>query len=173
MKLYSFLIPTILIHSISAANILIVGLLESVSHRIWYEQLIGGLVQAGHNITLLSYADPKLKLDNYTVIKFPELAYTENLQDEMTTTELGFLENLSELWWWLETTGEFDLQSDSMQTILDYPRDKFDLIIFEMFNGQHLYHLVDYFGNPPVIGISPLGFSPNILYWNIPFGILA
>lgn len=71
MKLYSFLIPTILIHSISAANILIVGLLESVSHRIWYEQLIGGLVQAGHNITLLSYADPKLKLDNYTVIKFP------------------------------------------------------------------------------------------------------
>lgn len=71
MKLCSFVILIILLHNISAANILFIGLIQSVSHHIWEEQLIGGLVQKGHNITLLSYADPKLKLDNYNVIKFP------------------------------------------------------------------------------------------------------
>lgn len=70
MKPSSIILLNILLHNISASNILIVGLLDSVSHRIWYEQLIGGLVQNGHNITLLSYADPKLKLVNYSVIKF-------------------------------------------------------------------------------------------------------
>ncbi|KAI4466748.1 UDP-glucosyltransferase [Holotrichia oblita] len=163
MKLCLFVVLGLLVHGIPAANILIVGLLDSVSHRIWYEQLIGGLVEKGHNITLLSYADAKLKVDNYTVIKFPPMDVTEEIQNEMTNTETSFLQNLSELWMWLEISGEIDLQTDSMRTILDYPRDKFDLIMFEMFNGQHLYHLVDYFGNPPVIGLSPLGLSPNIL----------
>ncbi|KAI4466758.1 UDP-glucosyltransferase [Holotrichia oblita] len=163
MKLCLFVVLGLCVHGIPAANILIVGLLDSVSHRIWYEQLIGGLVEKGHNITLLSYADAKLKVDNYTVIKFPPMDVTEEIQNEMTNTETSFLQNLSELWMWLEVSGEIDLQTDSMRTILDYPRDKFDLIMFEMFNGQHLYHLVDYFGNPPVIGISPLGLSPNIL----------
>lgn len=51
------------------ANILFVGVIESISHRIWHEQLIGGLVEKGHNITLVSYAEPKLKSDNFTVIK--------------------------------------------------------------------------------------------------------
>ncbi|KAI4466757.1 UDP-glucosyltransferase [Holotrichia oblita] len=165
MKLCSFVILTILLRNISAANILIVGLLDSVSHRIWYEQLIGGLVEKRHNITLLSYADAKLKVDNYTVIQFDSKPQEimDEIQIDIINNEISFLENLHQLWMWLTMTAEIDLKSDSLQTILDYPRDKFDLIIFEIFNGQHLYSLVDHFGNPPVIAISPMGLSPNIL----------
>ncbi|KAK9745655.1 UDP-glucoronosyl and UDP-glucosyl transferase [Popillia japonica] len=120
------------------------GLLDSVSHRIWYEQLISGLVQQGHNLTLLSYAEPKLKLDNYTVIKFQAPDFIEEAIDEMTVKEVGFLDNLRQVWIWQEEVANLDLNSDSMQTILDYPRDKFDLIIYEMLIGYSMQTILDY-----------------------------
>lgn len=57
--------------------------------------------------------------------------FIEEAIDEMTVKEVGFLDNLRQVWIWQEKVANLDLNSDSMQTILDYPRDKFDLIIYE------------------------------------------
>lgn len=75
-------------------------------------------------------------------------------------TVIGSIHNL----WtkYIIPLAELDMKSDALKTILDYPKDKFDLIIFDVFNSQHLYPLVHYFGDPPVVGVSPFGLPPSV-----------
>ncbi|KAK9745650.1 UDP-glucoronosyl and UDP-glucosyl transferase [Popillia japonica] len=139
---------------------------KSISHRIWHEQLIGGLVEKGHNITLVSYAEPKLKSDNFTVIKIAGVM--EVLADKLgdvINPEATVIGSIHNLWTkYIIPLAELDMKSDALKTILDYPKDKFDLIIFDVFNSQHLYPLVHYFGDPPVVvlRVSPFGLPPSV-----------
>ncbi|KAI4466747.1 UDP-glucosyltransferase [Holotrichia oblita] len=159
-----FFIITIVIEGNTASNILIVGVVDSPSHQIWYEVLIAGLIQNRHNITLISYADAKLKSDNYTVIKITGInELFSNQFNDYINHDSNYFHDIRRLWNSIIKIAEHDLQSNALKTILDYPKDSFDLIIFDMMMGHNFYPLVRYFGNPPIIGISPLGLSPNIL----------
>lgn len=67
------------------------------------------------------------------------------------------------VWDYIIALGNLDLKSIALKTLLEYPRDMFDLIVFDIVGGQYLYPLVDYFGNPPLIGESPYGLPPYAL----------
>lgn len=51
---------------------------------------------------------------------------------------------------------EVDLGTKGFSTLMAYPKDyKFDLVLYDLPHGLCLYPLVDRFGSPPVIGVSP------------------
>lgn len=51
------------------ANILYLDSVPSLSHHIWNEVMVGGLLQNGHNVTLIGYYEGKIESPNYTVLK--------------------------------------------------------------------------------------------------------
>lgn len=58
---------------------------------------------------------------------------------------------------------ELDLNSQGFKILYDYPEDfKFDLIIFDVTVGQCLYPLVDRFGTPPVVAVTPFLLPSNL-----------
>lgn len=65
----SILIHFIFAASVKCANILFVTPVASPSHHIWNEVLVSGLLENGHNITLIGHADAKITSKNYTVLK--------------------------------------------------------------------------------------------------------
>lgn len=51
---------------------------------------------------------------------------------------------------------EMDITSSAFASLYNYPEDfKFDLIIFDVTGGQCLYALIDRFGTPPVVAVTP------------------
>lgn len=66
------------------------------------------------------------------------------------------------MWLYTEDFARHDLNSDSLKRLLDYPKDFFDIAIFDVTLSHHLYPLIDYFGNIPAIGATPFGIPPYI-----------
>lgn len=59
---------------------------------------------------------------------------------------------------WMDQQCQYELQSKGFQKLLSYPPNFFDLIILDVSTGMEcFYPLVKYFGNPPLVGTSPLG----------------
>lgn len=73
------------------------------------------------------------------------------------------IQDLYLLWDYIVGFAELDLNSKALQKLLDYPRDSFDLIVFDIVCGHYLYPLINRFGNPPVIATSPFALPPYIL----------
>lgn len=58
---------------------------------------------------------------------------------------------------------ELDLNSEGFKALYDYPEDfKFDLVIFDATVGQCLYPLIDRFGTPPVVAVTPFLLPSNL-----------
>lgn len=62
------LILACVLKTIYGANILLVSSLPSKSHHIWNEALAIGLIENGHNVTMLSHHVIKKNVTNFTVI---------------------------------------------------------------------------------------------------------
>lgn len=53
-------------------------------------------------------------------------------------------------------------KTEGFKRLLQYPRDKFDLIVYDVTLSQHFYPIIDYFGKPPVVGVSPFSIPPYL-----------
>nr|XP_022906520.1 UDP-glucuronosyltransferase 1-9-like [Onthophagus taurus] len=72
-------------------------------------------------------------------------------------------------------------ESEEFKKILNYPKDFFDLLVFDVTFAHCFFPLIDYFGKPPVIGITAFGMQPYISdiigqriesyspYYNLPY----
>lgn len=58
---------------------------------------------------------------------------------------------------------EFYLNTQGLQTLLDYPSHfKFEVILWDLENSECMLPLIPKLGNPPVIILSPNGFQPTL-----------
>lgn len=73
-----FLLTVFVPYCAFGANILYIDSIPSPSHRIWNEVVVGGLLQNGHNVTLIGYFDAKIKSPNYTVLTI-DCKYVESI----------------------------------------------------------------------------------------------
>ncbi|KAK9745653.1 UDP-glucoronosyl and UDP-glucosyl transferase [Popillia japonica] len=161
----------------SAGNILFLSLLPAASHHVWNEAVVQALLSKGHNITLLGHERTHLKLDNYTVLEIEGFHDTRDKSiDAASLFKLNSIQHIFRLWDFNVEVCEHDFKSTALKNLMNYSRDTFDLIIFDLNAGQCLYPLIEYFNNPPVVGVSPFGIPPfiadvmgNHIYPYIPF----
>ncbi|GJQ80790.1 hypothetical protein Trydic_g9381 [Trypoxylus dichotomus] len=165
MFLLLFFTIFLAVKSVFAANILFVSVVASPSHHIWNEVLVNGLLERGHNITLIGHEDPKTRSKNYTVLKISgkEEVYEQLDVNAFLTNKNTPVEDLYMLWEYILGFAEVDLNSNALEKLLEYPEDSFDLILFDIVCGHYFYPLIDYFGNPPVVAVSPFALPPYIL----------
>lgn len=163
MKLiYIFLI--IFVKNVVPGNILFISPLPSASHHIWNRSIMEGLVQKGHNLTVLtveierSYKNMNFILMENVYEDMIENYFTDELQyhqNEFTTIKeyynlIGYLSRV--------LTG-----TKGVQQLLNYPNNfKFDAILHDFTSGQFLLGFVEKFGRPPLISVSPFGIPPYI-----------
>ncbi|GJQ80788.1 hypothetical protein Trydic_g9379 [Trypoxylus dichotomus] len=159
------------------ANILFLSLLPAVSHHVWNEAVIEALLAKGHSITLLSHVGTELELENYTVLEIEGFHNSHEASIDATSLfKLNSVQHILHLWDFNLEICEYDFQSSTLTKLMNYSRDSFDLIIFDLNAGQCLYPLIGHFNNPPVVGVSPFGIPPfiadvmgNHIYPYIPF----
>ncbi|XP_063919413.1 UDP-glycosyltransferase UGT5-like [Zophobas morio] len=151
------------IHFAHGANILAITTLLSPSHHLFHDVYLLELAERGHNITLLGHDEDKHGHPNYTHIVM-EGVYNQMRKsfDLMKMKDMSDWETIKSLWSYTELTCMMDFETQGLQKIIEYPSGfKFDLIIWDINNGQCLFPLIDKFGRPPVIYINPFLNQPN------------
>ncbi|XP_065161652.1 UDP-glucosyltransferase 2-like [Atheta coriaria] len=152
------------------ANILMMATLMSHSHHFWNEAIAIGLVDKGHNVTVLSHDYTQIKRDNFTVITidgaYDTFAYAYKgaswRRFSLTPFNLRALVDDFNHYFNIELC-EFDLNHPAFDALLSYPDDfKFDLILWDHTAGECLYPVIERFGNPPLVGLSPYGLTNSI-----------
>ncbi|GJQ80787.1 hypothetical protein Trydic_g9378 [Trypoxylus dichotomus] len=162
---YSLVCGLILVKHAYCVNILYVDPVASPSHHIWNEVLVSGLLEKGHNVTLIGHYDIRINSENYTLLKIEgvDAIYANmDISDKVTTVKSSVMK-LREIWDFITAFVDLDLNSSALEKLLEYPRNHFDLIIFDITSGQYLYPLIQYFEKPPVMAVAPIGLPPYIL----------
>jgi len=150
------------ITNVESANILFLLPVPSASHRLWNNVLIEGLEERGHNLTVLT-VEMERSRQNVTYICMRNIYES---QDEFFNKENGNTRwNLNQKTPLTIIKENYQLgnylsrkifASKGFEQLLNYPKTfKFDAIIFDYTMGQSLLGFVDYFGNPPLISVSP------------------
>ncbi|KAI4466755.1 UDP-glucosyltransferase [Holotrichia oblita] len=160
-----FLFTLTVINNVFCANILYIDPVLSPSHHLWNEVLVNALSLKGHNITLIGHYNARIKAENYTVLKIEgmDILYEHIDIEQFMHTEQSLIANLKQIWDFSMDCIDADFNSSALAKLLDYPRNHFDLIIFDITCGQYLYPLIEYFGNPPVVSVAPIGLVPYML----------
>lgn len=71
------------------------------------------------------------------------------------------ISNVPDMYNWALYVCEHDITTKGLANLLNYPTDfKFDLIVFDVTLGQCLYPLVERFGDPPVVAVTPFLLPP-------------
>ncbi|KAF5282559.1 hypothetical protein FQA39_LY04966 [Lamprigera yunnana] len=140
--------------------------LRSRSHHIWNRALALGLNKQGHNITLVSYFDDKIKQINYTTISLAGLSPFN--VDEYTAEDLANSNHFLFVKFFYDFSGticEYFFNATGLKTLMHYPNDfKFDLVVFDVTSQYCLYPLIKRFQNPPVVAVTPFLLPPIISY---------
>lgn len=155
---------------VECENILFLLPVPSPSHRLWNNVLIEGLVQRGHNLTILSVENERSRT-NVTFI------YMENVYESLS-------EFYSKKPWSL--TPKFSItaikehhqlnnfisrkmfETKGLRQLANYPKSfKFDAVVFDFTLGQSLLAFREHFqwenGNfPPLISVSPFSLPPSL-----------
>ncbi|XP_056631221.1 UDP-glucosyltransferase 2-like isoform X2 [Diorhabda sublineata] len=151
----SIFIITDMIFEISASNILIVDNVPSPSHQIWNYGIVKALLERGHNITLLGLRNIDIivheNLTMYELEALPES--TKNVLNINKLHKYGVLDNIKLKNDYEISTCTRNLESPSLNAILNYPTDFFDLLIFDI-SFSCLLPLIKKFDFPPSIGIT-------------------
>ncbi|KAF2901331.1 hypothetical protein ILUMI_04855, partial [Ignelater luminosus] len=142
-----------------SANILAVTTLASPSHHLWHKAYFLGLIEKGHNITVLGHDEEKQPSANFTMLTlegvYDKIHKDFNIEGLVNDTPL---QSLKFIWDWELSVCTYDLQTKAIETLLNYPKDyKFDLIIWDINSGRCLYPIIDRFKRPPLIATSPYG----------------
>lgn len=82
---------------------------------------------------------------------------------EILKADKSLIADLKQIWDFSMYSLDLVYNSSTLSRLLDYPRNHFDLIIFDITCGQYLYPLIEYFGNPPVVAVAPIGLVPHML----------
>ncbi|KAI4466726.1 UDP-glucosyltransferase [Holotrichia oblita] len=83
--------------------------------------------------------------------------------ENVINSDSSLIVNLKYVWDYSLSFTDIALNSTALEELLTYPRNHFDLIIFDFSCGQYMYPLLNYFGNPPTVAVSPFGLSPSNL----------
>ncbi|XP_017778389.1 PREDICTED: UDP-glucuronosyltransferase 2B10-like [Nicrophorus vespilloides] len=153
-----------LVSAIQGTNILYMCPIISPSHHFWNEVLANGLAQRGHNVTILSHDDIRLKHENYTLVKFEGIYEAlDGSFDLEGSPKMSTIASMDRLFEGTIAMCSIVLETEGFKQIWNYPKDfKFDLIIWDANGGECMYPLIKRFGNPPVVVVSPFGLQPSI-----------
>lgn len=151
--------------TVDSANILFLLPVPSPSHRLWNNVLIEGLVERGHNLTILTVEYERSR-PNVTYI------YMENIY-----------ESLSEFYiktpWSLHPKSPYTtikerhqlnnfisrklFETKGLRQLANYPKSfKFHAVVFDFTLGQSLLAFVEYFEFPPLVSVSPLSLPSSL-----------
>ncbi|GJQ80789.1 hypothetical protein Trydic_g9380 [Trypoxylus dichotomus] len=113
---------------------------------------------------MLSYDGPNFKSTNYTVIQLDEEAVLsdEEKGEFIKSFASSFITELLGMWEFTVELAKQNLDSEQVKHLMEYPKDFFQLIIFDMNVPFHLLPLIDHFGKIPAIGTSPFASAPFI-----------
>ncbi|KAF5282560.1 hypothetical protein FQA39_LY04967 [Lamprigera yunnana] len=149
----------------------ITNLPNNVIVKKWLPQsdlmaLAVGLNRQGHNVTILSHYEDKIKQINYTTILLEGL--TRNGYDYTTAEELAGSHPLiyvKFIYDFSKAVCEYVFNTNGLETLMNYPNDfKFDLVVFDVTSHYCLYPLIKRFQSPPVVAVTPFLLPPTISY---------
>ncbi|KAK5648765.1 hypothetical protein RI129_003657 [Pyrocoelia pectoralis] len=151
----------LLLQTVLGANILHIAPVGAGSHHIWNRALAFGLMNKGHNITMLSHSAEKEKFKNFHIILLED--YFDKALELFTADSVQtnkFLD-VKAVYDFSLFSCDHDLATQGLKTLMNYPRDfKFDLIIIDITIEQCLYPLIERFKNPPVVAVTPFLLPP-------------
>lgn len=154
----------IFVKNVVPANILFISPLPSASHHIWNRSIMEGLVEKGHNLTVLTVEiERSYKNMNYILM---ENVY-EDMIENYLTDELGYHQNqfttIKDYYNLIGYLSRVLVETKGVQQLLNYPNNfKFDVILHDFTSSQFLLGFVEKFGRPPLISVSPFGIPPYI-----------
>lgn len=154
----------IFVKNVVPANILFISSLPSASHHIWNRSIMEGLVEKGHNLTVLTVEiERSYKNMNFILM---ENVY-EDMIENYFTDELGYHQNefktIKDYYNLIGYLSRVLVETKGVQQLLDYPNTfKFDVILHDFTSSQFLLGFVEKFGRPPLISVSPFGIPPYI-----------
>jgi glucuronosyltransferase len=157
-NLFKYLLLTLVsVNCCIGSNILFVSPVPSPSHHIWNRALAFGLVNKGHNVTLIGPDQDKVpKPANYTHILLEGIY--DDLHDSFDMNEMASYSALRMMYefeeWCLFSCKKL-LKTNGLRRLLDYPPDfKFDLIIFDVTAGTCFYPLMHKLNYPPSVAVT-------------------
>nr|XP_022906517.1 UDP-glucuronosyltransferase 2B15-like [Onthophagus taurus] len=171
------IILALAIPSTFCANILFVTLVSSRSHHKWNEALVQKLLEGGHQITLIGHEESDVQNENYTLFQIEGAKHSYyDIVQRPSLYSWTAIENIYSVWDYNYYICQHNLKSQALKDLMKFPRDHFDLMVYDLHSGQCLYPLIEYFGNPPILGVSAFGLPPFIadvigahVYSYIPF----
>ncbi|KAF2886449.1 hypothetical protein ILUMI_19724 [Ignelater luminosus] len=165
-KIIITLIVAFIANSVFSANILYVTPVASPSHHVWNRVLAFGLIERGHNVTMLTHDAEKDPLPkNFTIILLEGIYQKRNASlDIDALLSQTPMSNVPDMYNWGLYVCKHDITTKGLATLLNYPADfKFDLIVFDVTLGQCLYPLIERFRDPPVVAVTPFLLPPVLL----------
>lgn len=170
---------TLVCDYIKCANILYLEGVPSASHHIWNRALMQGLVESGHNLTVLTVeiedSTPNL---HFIVMENVYEILSEQRNDAITAsgggdsgidfTEKSEFRVIKEMYDFYIATSKVLLKTNGIQILLNYPDTfHFDLIIHDFTSAQSLLGFVHKFNYPPLVSVTPFGI-PSYL-WSVTY----
>lgn len=155
----------LLLATVDSANVLFLLPVPSPSHRLWNNVLIEGLVERGHNLTILTVEHERSR-PNVTFI------YLENIYESLSEFYIKTPWSLKPKSSYTTIKEQHQLnnfisrklfETQGLRRLANYPRSfKFDAVVFDFTLGQSLLAFVEHFHFPPLISVSPLSLPSSL-----------
>lgn len=153
-------------NSVESANILCLLGTPSIGHHVWNKALLMALADRGHNLTVLT-AEPvegsTTRMHFIHMSGVYDAIYDQRLTSPKQSSIAAYLSrsvygriaarysDASQVDGWL-------VESDGARRLREYPNDfRFELVLHDTYQSQALLGFVDFFGRPPLVGLSPAG----------------
>ncbi|XP_055910483.1 UDP-glycosyltransferase UGT5-like [Eupeodes corollae] len=137
----------------------ILGIFPSMlkSHFFVGNSLMKGLAEKGHEVTMISPFPEKIKLKNYRDIVTPNILniFKDHTNNTISLRDNNFVESLKEVYTLGMIISNSTLSESSVQELLA-SREKFDVVVCEVFVTDALFGIAEHF-NAPLIGVSTFG----------------
>jgi glucuronosyltransferase len=150
----------------SGGNILYLNGMTSPSHHLWSRVLIKGLVEKGHNVTMVSVDDDPSPSPNIHYI-FLEAGYKTIYGgakpfDLIEMANQKATEAIQGVYDWCELNCDGIIASKGLDIILNYPNDfKFDVVIHDYTCSPCLLPLIHKFNYPPLVSVTAFSNPPG------------
>ncbi|XP_071053670.1 uncharacterized protein [Onthophagus taurus] len=157
-----FFLVLISIQQITCKHILFINLVLSPSHHGWNEVLIEGLLSKNHNVTMIGYYEPKIKHPNYNVLQVDVKPFAQNVDaiyEQASADGSASIKSIFNLATFVENGCKYSLNTQQFKQLLGYPKDSFDLIIFDITLSECFLPLIDHFGLPPTVAVTAFGMN--------------
>jgi glucuronosyltransferase len=148
--------------AVRSENFLFLNGVGSPSHNLWNQVLIEGLAaNKKYNLTVITPDVYNTSFSNLHYIhleKTYEVMYSDDSPlDIIALSKETAIQNPQGLAAFSLANCKGVLQSEGLNTILNYPNDfKFDVVVYDFLCGPCLIPLLHKFGYPPLIAISAL-----------------